>query len=166
MKNIQASTPTKLPEYITESIHEARKKTQKIVFVSGVFDILHQEHLNFLKKARDLGDLLLIAIESDARVRQIKGEDRPINDQNKRVQNLLELSISNQVFILPNQFSKSSDHEQLINTIRPDFLAVSSHTPHLKEKRDILNKVGGEVVVVYEQNPKVSSTKIINGTKS
>lgn len=166
MKNIQASSPSSLPKHIVESIHKAREKSLKIVLVSGVFDVLHQEHVNFLNKAGKLGGLLLVAIESDARVKKIKGEDRPINNQEKRVKNLLELGISDTVFVLPDEFSRPSDHQQLIYEIKPDVLAVSSHTPHLKEKREILERVGGEVIVAYEQNPNVSSTKIINGKVS
>lgn len=134
---------------------------KKKVLVTGVFDILHDEHIKFLQKAKKLGDTLSIGIESDFRVRQMKGEGRPINSQSIRQQNLETLNIAQEVFVLPERFSKPEDHIALIQKIKPDFLAVSSHTKHLDEKRKILNECGGEVVVVHEHNPKISSSLIL-----
>jgi len=135
--------------------HNLRKK---IVLVTGVFDIFHQEHLHFLQNAKDLGDVLVVGVESDARVRQMKGKGRPIQDQQWRLRTIQELVFVDTVFILPETFSKPEDHDLLIKDIRPTFLAVSSHTAHQEEKQRILRKYGGEVRVVLEQNPVVSTT--------
>jgi len=126
--------------------------------VTGVFDIFHQEHLHFLQNAKDLGDVLVVGVESDARVRQMKGKGRPIQDQQWRLRTIQELVFVDTVFILPETFSKPEDHDLLIKDIRPTFLAVSSHTAHQEEKQRILRKYGGEVRVVLEQNPVVSTT--------
>lgn len=137
----------------------------KKVLVTGVFDVLHEEHTNFLKKAKDLGDYLIVGLESDVRVRQMKGEGRPVNYQNIRKSNIEALKIADEVFILPEQFSKPEDHKKLIRKIKPDYLAVSSHTKFLDRKQAILDEFGGEVVVVHDHNPKISSTKIIKFLK-
>lgn len=134
---------------------------QKKVLVTGVFDILHQEHINFLRKAKKLGDILVVGIESDVRVKKMKGVGRPINSQITRKQNLEALNIAHEVFILPEHFSKPEDHSALVQKLKPDFLAVSSHTKHLEEKRKILKECGGEVVVVHEHNPKISTSLIL-----
>lgn len=134
---------------------------KKVVLVTGVFDILHQEHEIFLQKAREQGERLIIGVESDVRVKKMKGVGRPINPQKKRVENLIKLQITNDVFILPEQFDKPQDHEALISKIKPDILAVSSHTMHLDKKTKIVEKYGGKVVVVHQQNPLYSSTKSI-----
>jgi D-glycero-beta-D-manno-heptose 1-phosphate adenylyltransferase len=137
-------------------------KKQITVLVTGVFDCLHQEHLNFLNKARALGDILLIGIETDKRVKEIKGQERPVNNQEFRIKNLEKLDIANKVFLLPEDFSVSKQHLAFIKKIRPNILAVSSHTPNLKQKKEIMEKMNGKLVVVMKQNPKLSTTKIIN----
>ena len=152
-----------VPAPILTKIANVRAHHGKIVFVSGVFDILHQEHQAFLKKAAELGDLVVIGIESDLRVKQLKGPDRPINPAAKRVAQLEALHLSAAIFVLPEQFSKPADHDHLISLIKPDFLAVSSHTAHLDKKAAIVEKYGGQLKVVLEQNPTVSTTLILAG---
>lgn len=150
-----------LPTAIAEQLKTIHAQNQKVVLVTGVFDILHPEHEAFLRAARELGDFLLVAIESDVRVKQIKGPDRPINAQALRMLNLEKLKIANAVYILPEHFSTPSDHEQFIAEVRPAFLAVSEHTAHLDKKAAILAKVGGKVIVVRKHNPAISTTQII-----
>lgn len=129
-----------------------------VVLVTGVFDLLHREHILFLHKAQSLGGTLLIGIESDSRVRKIKGEGRPIQNEKERVQALVDLGIADNVFVLPETFSTADDHRKLLSEIRPDILAVSSHTAHLLEKRALMSEIGGQVIVVHEHNPCISTT--------
>jgi len=75
-----------LPKQIEVVLHKARSEKQTVVLVTGVFDIFHSEHKVFLQKAKQAGDILLVGIESDVRVTQIKGPGRPINSQQKRQQ--------------------------------------------------------------------------------
>lgn len=131
------------------------------ILATGVFDILHQEHIAFLRKAKELGGRLLVGIESDVRVREMKGEGRPINSQDIRQRNLEDLAIADEVFVLPEQFKTDEDHLALIRKINPDVLAVSSHTPFLVEKTRLMSEIGGRVVVVHEHNPKVSTTQLL-----
>ena len=132
-----------------------------LTLVTGVFDLLHEEHFIFLKKAKNLGDLLLVGLESDVRVRQMKGEGRPINKQEIRLENLQKSGIADFIFILPEEFSKPDNHRQLINRIRPDFMAVSSNTFFQAEKAKILAEFSAKLVVVHDFNPEFSSSKII-----
>jgi len=133
----------------------------KTVLVTGVFDILHEEHIRFLRASRSLGDKLVVGIESDIRVRRIKGKGRPINKSQLRKSQLEALGFIDKVIVLPEQFSKPVDHLRLLQAVSPSILAVSSHTPHLKEKRDLMAKIGGELRVVLEENPEISTTKLI-----
>lgn len=135
---------------------------KKKVLVTGVFDVLHQEHFNFLLAAKKYGTELIVGLESDSRVRQLKGDNRPIFSQQQRKKNLEKLAIADKVFILPEKFNSKADHLQLINKLKPDILAVSSHTAHLKEKQAIMKEVGGELKIVYQHNPAISSSKLIN----
>lgn len=131
------------------------------VLATGVFDLLHEEHLNFLKKAKNLGDRLVVGLESDARVREIKGLARPILPQDQRLNNLKKLNIADEVFILPEKFSRPEDHLNLVKSVGAKILAVSSHTAHLDKKRLIMEQAGGEVVVVHEHNPKISTSILL-----
>lgn len=137
----------------------SQKKT--IVLVTGVFDVFHIEHLNFLSKARKLGDALLVGVESDVRVREIKGENRPLWSQDKRKKTIEQLKLVDLVFILPEQFSLEEHHWRLIRTIKPQYIAVSSHSPHLDQKKKLIEKIGGKVIIVHQQNPAISTTALL-----
>lgn len=134
------------------------------VLVTGVFDVLHPEHIIFLKKARSLGKELLVYIESDVRVRQIKGQGRPINGQLQRKVALEQLGIADRVEVLPDCFSSPADHRALLAQVQPDVLAVSEHTAHLDKKQALMQEVGGRVVVVHAHNPRVSTTQLLGDT--
>jgi D-beta-D-heptose 7-phosphate kinase/D-beta-D-heptose 1-phosphate adenosyltransferase len=69
-----------------------RRAGKKLVFTNGVFDILHVGHVRYLAQARELGDALVVAINSDASVRELKGEARPLVNQNERAEVLSALS--------------------------------------------------------------------------
>lgn len=137
---------------------EKNRGEKTVVLATGVFDLLHEEHQHFLKKAGEIADILVVGVESDLRVKQLKGENRPIWNQDKRVSELEKTNLADAVFVLPEQFSKSEDHEKLIAQIKPNFLAISSHTPHQAEKQAIIQKYDGKLVVVLEHNPEVSTT--------
>jgi len=153
--------PRVVPLEAMPSITRYHQTGQKMVFVSGVFDILHQEHLHFLQSARAAGDVLVVAIESDVRVRQIKGEGRPVNTQDIRKARLKALGFIDIIFVLPEDFSQPAQHRLLIGEVRPAVFAVSSHTSHLDKKRAIVEEFGGKLVVVHEHNPDVSTTLLL-----
>lgn len=130
------------------------------VLVTGVFDVLHEEHVRFLMDAKKLGTLI-VAIESDGRVRQLKGHTRPINAAPVRMQNLIDLNIADEVMVLPDKFSQTTHHRAFLKLIKPDILAVSSHTSHLDKKVKLMQEIGGRVEVVRKHNPKVSTSKLL-----
>lgn len=133
---------------------------QQLVLATGVFDILHQEHITFLQKAKALG-YLIVGLESDERVRKIKGPGRPINTADARMANLEKLAIADEVFILPRQFDAPADHKALLERIQPDILAVSSHTAHIEKKSQLMKELGGRVEIVHQHNPEVSTTQLL-----
>jgi D-beta-D-heptose 7-phosphate kinase/D-beta-D-heptose 1-phosphate adenosyltransferase len=147
-------------DQITQKLKNYPQSTKKVL-VTGVFDILHRAHLEFLKQAKLCGDILIVGVESDKRVFEIKGEGRPVNTANTRLENLSKTMLVDLVFELPDQFSQKEDHENLISKIRPDILAVSSHTKHLEAKKSILNKYGGDVKIVLEHDPSISTTQLL-----
>jgi len=131
------------------------------VLVTGVFDVLHIEHQNFLKAAKAQGDKLYVGLEPDARVKKLKGSGRPINNLKTRIKNIKNLKLADRVFALPSNLDTKQGREVFIKTLKPDILAVSASTPNLTEKRRIIKLIGGQVKVVHPHNPKVSSSKII-----
>lgn len=146
---------------------QAKKKAgKKIVFVTGVFDLLHQEHKIFLEKAHNLGDVLIVGLESDVRVRAMKGPERPIQSQSIRRDSVSTLNFVDLAFILPQAFYLPDHHRALIRALKPDFLAVSSHSPHQGKKQQILNEFGGTLQIVHEHNPDVSTTKQISSAQN
>ena len=80
-------------------IFDHKNNQKKVVFTNGCFDIIHKGHKIYLIAARELGDFLIIGLNSDSSVRQLKGLDRPVVDQNNRAKNLLKLDYVNAVTI-------------------------------------------------------------------
>ncbi|MEK6759058.1 MAG: D-glycero-beta-D-manno-heptose 1-phosphate adenylyltransferase [Deltaproteobacteria bacterium] len=95
-----------------------KKKKKKIVFTNGCFDIVHAGHVRYLKKARSLGDCLVVGLNSDSSVKAIKGERRPIVPENERAEVLGGLSFVDYVVKFNDQTPL-----KLIEAIRPDILA-------------------------------------------
>ena len=102
---------------ISRSLAIWKFQNKKIVFTNGCFDLLHLGHIDYLSKAKDLGDILIVGINSDASVRRIKGEHRPIQDEVSRVKIMASLLFVDAVII----FDEDTPLE-LIKTIQPDVL--------------------------------------------
>lgn len=119
-------------------------KKKKIVLVGGCFDILHYGHIYFLKKAKKLGNLLVVALESDANTRKLKGHQRPIHTQKQRAEMLKSLSFVDKVIALPPMKS-DLDYEKLIRKVNPDIIAITAG--------DIKNTHGVKTIVI----PKIKT---------
>jgi rfaE bifunctional protein nucleotidyltransferase chain/domain len=105
-----------LPELLTE-LETHRKAGQKIVFTNGCFDILHKGHVAYLQAARNLGDLLVLGLNSDDSVKKLKGPSRPLNNQEDRAFVLAGLESITYLVV----FYEDTPHE-LLSQIRPDVL--------------------------------------------
>ena len=136
-----------------------------IVLASGVFDLLHQEHKQFLAKAKTVGDILLVGLETDTRVSRMKGPGRPINSLSTRLDNLAQLNVADYVFGLPANFGHSKIRQDFVLKLQPHILAVSDQAPHFGEKQRIMKLVGGQVLIVHPYNSAISTTKIIDKLK-
>lgn len=131
---------------------------KKKVLTGGVFDILHYGHVSFLKKAKKLGDHLVVAIESDANVKRLKGSGRPIHNQKQRKEILESLSFVDEVVILKDKM-EDADYRELVENIKPLVIAVTSGDPILKKKKEHAGKVGAKVIEI--QMIDVASTSKI-----
>jgi D-beta-D-heptose 7-phosphate kinase/D-beta-D-heptose 1-phosphate adenosyltransferase len=115
---------------------------KEVVFTNGCFDILHVGHIRYLRKARSLGDILVVGLNTDRSVRQIKGEKRPIVPQGERAEVLAALEFVDYVVLFdePDPFA-------LIEKVKPTILVKGADWP--KDKiigRDVVEKAGGRVV--------------------
>ena len=121
-----------------------RKSGKKLVFTNGCFDILHVGHVRYLNHARSLGDLLVVAVNSDRSVREIKGDSRPIVAEQERAEVLAALACVDFVFIFDDPTPK-----QVIDAIVPDVL-VKGADWNITEivGRDTVEKAGGMVINV------------------
>lgn len=150
---------------ILSFLAKAHAENMKIVLVTGVFDLFHSEHQAFLHAASEQGDVLIVGIESDVRVKQIKGPGRPKQSQDIRLQQVITHPTVTEAFILPVDFSTPEQHRELIALIHPAVLAVSEHSPHQEKKQAILEEFGGEVRVVRSHNTVVSTTLLLQTQK-
>jgi rfaE bifunctional protein nucleotidyltransferase chain/domain len=122
-------------------------KTKINVLVGGVFDILHYGHIQFLKKAKGLGDYLIVALESDKSVKRLKGEKRPIHGQYQRREMLESLHFVDRVIILKDEM-KDQDYEKLVKIISPQIIAVTKGDPVIGKKRKQAEAVGAKLVEI------------------
>lgn len=150
-----------LDETLQTLATQAHSTGKILVLVTGVFDLLHDEHRRFLAKAKAAGDILVVGIEDDNRVRQLKGEGRPIQKQQQRLQQLQELGVADYVFVLPAAFGDKTVREQFMRDLKPQVLAVSSHSPFLEAKQKFMAEIGGEVKIVHQHNPAVSTSQLL-----
>ncbi len=135
--------------------------TLTTVLVTGVFDLLHIEHIRFLQKAKAQGDQLIVAIESDVRVKHIKGHERPINNQAVRQEQLEALKCVDKVIILPQKFHTQEAWINFMRHVSPDIYAVSSNSSYSDNKQKICEQLGIKFAIVHHFNPDYSSTQIL-----
>lgn len=121
-----------------------RFKGKKIVFSNGCFDILHLGHVDYLSKAADLGDVLIVGINTDASVHRLKGTTRPINDQQSRALLVASLNFVSAVTL----FDEDTPYE-LIKKIQPDILVKGNdYQPEEIVGYDVVKAKGGEVITI------------------
>lgn len=147
IKNIKA---------IKSIVARLRARRKKVVFTNGCFDILHVGHIRYLRKAKSLGDILVVGLNTDRSVKEIKGEKRPIVPQKDRAEILAALEFVDYVVLFdePDPFS-------LIEKVKPTILVKGADWP--KDKiigRDVVEKAGGRVVRM-PLVPGASSTRVI-----
>lgn len=142
---------------IAELSEELKREGKSIVFTNGCFDILHSGHIFYLQKAKKLGDILILGLNSDSSVRRLKGEKRPINNETDRAIVIDELKSIDYVVI----FDEDTPLE-LISEIVPNTLVKGGD--YKKEDvvgKNIVEKNGGEVILISFVEGK-STTNIIN----
>ena len=134
-----------------------KSESKKVVFTNGVFDVIHSGHVDYLIKAKNLGDVLIVGLNSDESVSRIKGHKRPILNQEERTFILSNLKPVDYVIIF-----EEDTPEKLISEIIPDILVKGADWAVDKiVGKDIVEKNGGKVMNIEFVN-KQSTSKIID----
>lgn len=146
----------KLDEIIKIS-HKLREEGKTIVTTNGCFDILHVAHINLINYAKNLGDTLIVLLNSDTSIRSIKGDKRPIVNENDRALMLAALEAVDYVVIFNEQKPIS-----LLGKIKPSkhVKGSTSDISKLNEEKNFLEPLGTKYIIVPEEKGK-STTNII-----
>lgn len=140
---------------------QAQKNGKKVVFTNGCFDLLHRGHVHLLRQAKAVGDLLIVAVNSDRSVKEIKGLQRPVTSQTDRVELIGALEMVDYVVIFDEP-----DPYRLIATIKPNVLAKGGDWSAEKiVGADIVEQAGGRVTVI-PYLPGYSTSEIIERIKN
>jgi len=148
-------------EALVEALRVRRDRKERRVFTNGCFDLLHIGHTRYLRDARALGDCLIVGINSDASVRAIKPDGRPIVPQEQRAEVLAALACVDYVVIFDEP-----DPRILIAAVQPDVLVKGGDWPIEQiVGRDIVQARGGAVLTI-PLVPDVSTTMLVRRIQS
>src|SRR5215470_7016335 len=137
---------------LTTRVQQWRAAGDKIILTNGCFDLLHVGHVRYLRGAKQLGGRIVVGVNSDASVRQLKGEGRPRTPARERAEILAALEDVDAVTIFD-----SPDVRELVQLIRPDIHAKGTdYTEENVPERDVVIACGGRVAIVGD--PKDHST--------
>lgn len=142
---------------LQKALEIARLQNKKIVFTNGCFDLIHLGHVDYLSKARDLGDILVVGVNSDNSVKRLKGNTRPLQDEVSRSQILASFVFVDFVVLFDEDTPLN-----LIQTVQPDIL-VKGADYKIEDivGYDIVKNKGGEVKTIsFLQG--FSTTNIVN----
>jgi D-glycero-beta-D-manno-heptose 1-phosphate adenylyltransferase len=129
---------------LDEQLDQWKNEKKKIVFTNGCFDILHLGHIDYLSKAADMGDVLLIGLNADESVSRLKGQHRPINNESSRGMILASLEFVNAVV----KFDEDTPYE-LIKQVQPDVLVKGAdYKIEQIVGHDIVQAKGGSVQTI------------------
>jgi rfaE bifunctional protein nucleotidyltransferase chain/domain len=144
------------PDKLATELDGFRKSGKKVVFTNGCFDILHAGHVRYLAAARAKGDLLVVGLNTDASVRLIKGEKRPVVHQNHRAEVLASLGCVDYVVLFD-----APQPSELIQKLKPDVLVKGADwSQETIVGSDFVKSNGGRVVRI-PLVPDISTSRII-----
>jgi rfaE bifunctional protein nucleotidyltransferase chain/domain len=145
--------------YSREELRDQRRRWKaegkSVVFTNGCYDLLHPGHIRLLEQARSLGDLLILALNSDASVRRAKGPSRPLLDEGERAEIALGLEAVDAVCL----FDEDTPRE-LIAEILPDVLVKGADWSHFVAGREEVEGAGGKVLTLPLE-PGFSTTNLV-----
>ncbi len=140
---------------LVEQRQRWKREGKTVVFTNGCYDLLHPGHIRLLEQARSLGDVLILALNSDASVRRFKGPSRPISPEQERAEVAVALEAVDAVTL----FDEDTPRE-LIAEVLPDVLIKGADWSHFIAGKEEVEAAGGKVMTV-PMEPGYSTTNII-----
>ena len=138
-------------------IQNYREANKKIVFTNGCFDLLHVGHIRYLYKAKEFGSILVVALNSDKSVQNLKGDNRPIISEEKRAELLAALEMIDYITIFDDLTCKN-----ILKLLKPDiYVKGGDYTPETLPEWPVVAEYGGQVKLVKEIKGQ-STTSLIN----
>ncbi|WP_345953151.1 D-glycero-beta-D-manno-heptose 1-phosphate adenylyltransferase [Mucilaginibacter sp. PAMB04168] len=161
-KNVEQQILSKITDLPTlkTKVNEWKQQGQKVVFTNGVFDLVHIGHISYMAKAAELGDKLIIGLNADASVKRLKGESRPVNNENSRAMLLAAFFFIDAIVLFEEDTPLN-----LISTLLPDVLVKGAdyQIENIAGAKEVIAN-GGEVKTITFVDG-YSSTAIINKIK-
>lgn len=156
LKRTQMSSKIKSREELKQELQKSRQQGKTIVTTNGCFDILHIGHVKYLKAAKQLGDVLVVAINSDDSVRAIKGGKRPLVQEDERAEVLAALECVDYVMIFPEL-----DPIQFLYELRPDIhVKGGDYSPDQVVEREAVKSIGCQLRIMPGAPGKSTSNLI------
>jgi D-beta-D-heptose 7-phosphate kinase/D-beta-D-heptose 1-phosphate adenosyltransferase len=144
-------------EELSFIVPHLKAQGKRVVFTNGCFDLLHVGHVRFLEESRRRGDVLVLALDTDASVHRVKGEGRPVLSELERLRMLAALAAVDYVALF-----ESAQLPEILARLMPDILTKGSNYPEVEVAgRDIVTGYGGQVALIPVSDP-VSITGLIN----
>jgi rfaE bifunctional protein nucleotidyltransferase chain/domain len=146
---------------LVDTVSASREAGSTIVLANGCFDLFHVGHVRYLAGAKQVGDILVVGINSDRQTRLLKGSDRPFVNEKERAEIVSSLACVDFVTIFDEPTV-----ENLIRTLKPDFHAKGTdYTTDTVPERDIVREYGGKVAIVGDPKDH-STTEMLQKLKS
>ena len=155
---MQCATKILSPEALAHWRADLRANGQRLVVTNGCFDLLHAGHVTYLEAARHQGDALLVGVNSDATVRELKGPGRPVNTEADRALVLAALQNVDGVFIFPER-----DAVRFLTAVQPDiYVKGGDYTLDtvIQDERRLIEEGGGKIVLLAHV-PGKSTTAVL-----
>ena len=131
-------------EFLIKNLDQWRNENKKIVFTNGCFDLIHLGHIDVLARSSDLGDILIIGVNSDSSIQNLKGENRPIIEENSRVKQLAALEFVDAVVL----FDEDTP-QKLIEKIKPDVITKGGdYKAENVVGNEVVTQKNGQVVII------------------
>ena len=166
-------TDKKIIEY--SDLKRLRNKFDKAglntVFTSGCFDLLHLGHIVHLNYCKSQGDVLIVSVGNDKLIKKLKGNSRPILDEETRLRTVAALDCVDYVVLSQESDNGCFDHKIMVQLLIPDIYIINNNDKALEDKKQMVNGYGGKFITCVRVPPEnlkngISTTEIIDKIRS
>ncbi|MFI5009603.1 MAG: adenylyltransferase/cytidyltransferase family protein [Solirubrobacterales bacterium] len=143
-------------EEMTRTVTHLKGLGYRVVLTSGSFDLIHLGHVKYLARAKELGDVLAVGVDSDAKIRRRKGEDRPMVPEGERLEMLAYQRPVDLIFLKDD----GEERWALIRAVQPDTLVLTADHSYGEDELEALGEMCGQIEVIERQTSVTTSERI------